>query len=462
MAILKLHKDDSSRTKRQIKGVDRHEAAGFIGAIVSYTGFGKTRGIALRTIERCKPESLIVAVPSINLKEDWEELLSKSDYKYEVVVVNTLIKNTYKCDLLIVDEIHRFAAKSFVHTFKVVKYNKLLGLTATFQRSDERELLLLKYMSIVDNVPLEEGLKNGWVQPFKLHRVPIQLTPDELVEYKVIQKRYDDLAKEFPGRNPLTQAEFYISYLDLNKWVIGKSGTVWFLKTLYRAMLIKYAKVFLMRDIRLTNTAEVRKFDNVRSIFTYSTYTEAISTIKRSIADDFMKPTKEHDYAKLSIVALKFYGEVRKRKALLYNAHNKIHEAKRLIEKHQDDYKFVLSQEIRFLTELNGHLPADSTAMYHSKISLKKRKGNFKRFIDGRTKIKTLLSAKQLLTGTDVPKLSTLIICSYDTSAITSIQTIGRAIRDYPGKRVNIYYMYVVNSQEEKWLNKIFKQWNNL
>jgi superfamily II DNA or RNA helicase len=72
-------KDESSWDKRQIKAIDNWYK-NKNGVITAYTGFGKTRGLAFRAIQRLInensiPESILVSVPSFKLKQDWEDLL---------------------------------------------------------------------------------------------------------------------------------------------------------------------------------------------------------------------------------------------------------------------------------------------------------------------------------------------------------------------------------------------------
>ena len=86
------------------------------------------------------------------------------------------------------DECHRYAAKTFIEMFKVVKYQFILGLTATFERLDERDKILAEYCPIIDTIPLSVCLENEWVSPYKEYLVLINV--DDLEKYEKINKEF--------------------------------------------------------------------------------------------------------------------------------------------------------------------------------------------------------------------------------------------------------------------------------
>ena len=85
------------------------------GAIVATTGFGKTRIAlmgALLLSQKFPGLRILVVVPTETLQKQWFQQLSTEglDLQSNVVIINTLIKNQYDCDLLILDEAHRYAS----------------------------------------------------------------------------------------------------------------------------------------------------------------------------------------------------------------------------------------------------------------------------------------------------------------------------------------------------------------
>ena len=164
-----------------------------VGSLECATGFGKTRvGInCIKTVLKHFPlYRVIVIVPTTVLKNQWYSIIDANGLSLscEVLVVNTVIKHNYQCDLLIMDECHRFSSESFVNIFKVVKYKFILGLTATFERLDGREKILAQYCPIIDTVTVQECLENGWVSPYKEYLVLVNV--DDLEEYEKINKEF--------------------------------------------------------------------------------------------------------------------------------------------------------------------------------------------------------------------------------------------------------------------------------
>lgn len=180
------------------------------------TGFGKTR-VALKIIkwlQSLHPEiTIIVVVPTTGLQEQWVEELDKfgcSREHVEVYVINSVIKNTHTCNLLILDECHRYASADFKKVFDMVTYNMILCLTATFERLDGKEKLIAKYAPVVDKVSIQECLANKWVSNYKEYVVVIE--PDDLDEY-------DKLTAEF-----MTHFEFFDYDFGTAMSMVGKNG----------------------------------------------------------------------------------------------------------------------------------------------------------------------------------------------------------------------------------------------
>lgn len=79
------------------------------GIIEAATGFGKTRiGLnCAKSILKVYPSyHIIVVVPTETLKNQWTSILDNNlmSLNSEVIVINTVVKNKYKCDLLILDD----------------------------------------------------------------------------------------------------------------------------------------------------------------------------------------------------------------------------------------------------------------------------------------------------------------------------------------------------------------------
>lgn len=192
------------------------------GTIVASTGFGKTRvGLnCIKTVLNKYPSmSVIVVVPTTALNEQWKNLLNCNSLSSNctVLTVNTAIKSTFKCDIIIIDEIHRVAADTLKHVFETVHYRYILGLTATFERLDGKHELLKKYCPVIDTITLMEAQFQGWISDYKEYQVILDVS--NISEYKEMDREF---TKHF---------EFF--NFDWNKVMscLGKNGFM------YRAQL---------------------------------------------------------------------------------------------------------------------------------------------------------------------------------------------------------------------------------
>ena len=163
------------------------------GCVEGCTGYGKTKiGLdAIETVRKRYPElSVIVVVPTDVLRNQWLEQLDKRGlgWNCKVEIINTASKTIDQCDLLILDEVHKFAADQFSHVFKTVKYKHILGLTATIERLDGKHELIKKYCPVVDTVTIEVAKANGWVSEFTEYQVIVSAEDIDI---------YRDYNKEF-------------------------------------------------------------------------------------------------------------------------------------------------------------------------------------------------------------------------------------------------------------------------
>ena len=163
------------------------------GCVEGCTGYGKTV-IGMNAIERVMTKypnlSVLVVVPTDVLKNQWSKLLDERGLSLncKVSIINTASKTLEKCDLLILDEIHKFAAEQFSEVFEIVQYKLILGLTATIERLDGKHELIKKYCPVVDTVTIEVAKANGWVADFTEYQVII--TADDIENYRQYNKEF--------------------------------------------------------------------------------------------------------------------------------------------------------------------------------------------------------------------------------------------------------------------------------
>lgn len=135
---------------------------------------------------------VLIAVPTEVLREQWNRELAKNQLFSisRVEIFNTIVKNSYEVDLFIIDEVHLACSDVNINMFKIVKYKYILGLTATLERLDGKDMLLYPYMSICDTVTLNDALENNWISNYRNYQVLLDV---DLTEYK----SYDSNFKRF-------------------------------------------------------------------------------------------------------------------------------------------------------------------------------------------------------------------------------------------------------------------------
>lgn len=165
------------------------------GTVVASTGFGKTRvGLnCIKTVLKKYPSMrIMVVVPTIALKEQWLGIIDSNGLSLscEVSVINSAIKSKHKCNVLVLDEIHRCAADTLKRVFETIDYKYILGLTATFERLDGKHELLKKYCPVIDEITLAEAQFQGWISDYKEYQVILDV--DDIAEYKEMNRRFTE------------------------------------------------------------------------------------------------------------------------------------------------------------------------------------------------------------------------------------------------------------------------------
>lgn len=164
----------------------------------------------------------------------------------EVLVINTAVKIKRAYDFIILDELHLYAAESFIAIFRQVTYKIILGLTATLERLDGKDVLLRKYAPVIASVGISEALKNHWVAPFKEYKILLEV--DDIAQYEEYNTEFYnhfaffkhdfDKAKACTGEKGYLGREAYLKeicsdesqYKNVRKEILGH--TFGFMKSL--------------------------------------------------------------------------------------------------------------------------------------------------------------------------------------------------------------------------------------
>ena len=179
----------------QLEALDKWRNAGMRGILVLPTAAGKTF-IALKAISLLKVQSLIV-VPTLDLIDQWKSRVMEclgveagavggGENTVRMVTVSTydsaylqagLLGNKFK--LIVFDEVHHLASPSYMQIGEMYIAPYRMGLTATYERSDERHALLPRLVGEpVYSVNVDE-LTGEYLAPYAYEKVYVELMPEE-------------------------------------------------------------------------------------------------------------------------------------------------------------------------------------------------------------------------------------------------------------------------------------------
>ena len=190
----------SDRTLKQKQDIDKWIKAGARGYFEWCTGSGKSylACLAIKLANERHPDKQInVVVPTTVLEEAWTDD-KKGHIKIHglknvnVFVINTYVKETHDCALLIIDEVHTATGAKSKHFNTVIdktKFNWILCLSATLEK-EHKEFLHKRNVRCISTLTADEAVKNGWLSPYKILCVPVELNDED-------RERYDKMHKEF-------------------------------------------------------------------------------------------------------------------------------------------------------------------------------------------------------------------------------------------------------------------------
>lgn len=144
----------------QVEALGKWRAAGRRGVIEAVTGSGKTEvGVAAVAEALAEDRQVLIIVPSRDLLRQWYERFASTEFRARVgrrgdgftdtfhrrdVLISTVHSSIDEASrdrpgsgaLIVADEVHRYGAESFAKALSAA-FELRLGLTATFERSDD-------------------------------------------------------------------------------------------------------------------------------------------------------------------------------------------------------------------------------------------------------------------------------------------------------------------------------------
>lgn len=195
----------------QVAAISEWESHNHRGIVSVVTGGGKTV-FALSCIDRLKPETSLIIVPTTALLEQWwEEATSYFDLALDdvhivagngrlkagtinIAVLNTaakLVKKTASTrPFLIIDECHK-AASDLFRAVLTLPSIATLGLSATPKRQYDDgldEVLIPALGPVIFNYDYRDALRDKVIVPFELRNVIFELEEDRQAEYDKLTK----------------------------------------------------------------------------------------------------------------------------------------------------------------------------------------------------------------------------------------------------------------------------------
>jgi superfamily II DNA or RNA helicase len=196
----------------QAEALAAWEASGCRGIVGAVTGGGKTV-FALACIERRKPETALIVVPTVALLDQWWEetaahfgwalddvniLSSRGRLRRGTVnigVLNTAAKLAAGSRIgeimLVVDECHKAASPTFRAVLDVPAA-ATLGLSATPERPYDdglAEVLVPALGAVIYQYTYAEALRDGVIVPFELRNLVFELEPERAEEYERLTRK---------------------------------------------------------------------------------------------------------------------------------------------------------------------------------------------------------------------------------------------------------------------------------
>lgn len=431
------------------------------GIITAVTGFGKTYILimAIKYMNQAHPDrDTIVVVPTTKLLQDWIGYVNSDKVKVpghieihnltnvRVFVVNTFVKyKDWKCDLLGLDECHHYAnedSQFFSTILEITKCRFLLAMSATLSRKQEE--FFLKYnIPVVDNIDEVEAQRNGYIAPSIIYNLGIPLSDadkefnDEINEkFKFYFSRFNhefDLVKACNGRKGIP-----ISVRLKDGKNLGKRTPEEWIKELARvnhydgSPTHPYSPELIARNAAQCMNIIGKRRDKWQNF--PSKLDVAVKILNRF-------PLKTICFSETSAFADKLtakLGDI----AVSYHTN--------LLTVGIKDGKVV---EIG-----NKHEKEDLKAMGYVILgTAKRKKAALDAFIDPLNKVRVLSTVKALDEGVDIPSIECALQLAYTSTARQNVQRNGRAGRiDYENldKKALIINLYMMGTQEEKWLKE--------
>lgn len=362
------------------------------GSVIAGTGFGKTRVMVnaiLSKLDKNRSSKALVLVPFDHLKDrfrdEFDKIIGK---KTSAIVCEEMVQ--FECyasigklkasdyEIIVCDEVHLGLTDKCIILYEEAKNAKVPMAFCTATRPEDivYHNRMVQYAPVVYEITLDECVKQGFVAPYHITCIGVELSDEEKKKYKTVNANFGYWKGQLGGFNAFDQARLVLA----NK-----------------------------------------------------------------------RAYQKHDIE----AALGFYRAIRQRKKIVDHAENKIPAAE-AFTRANPGRSLVFGGDNDFTDMLSDYIAG--SVVYHSKKTKKQKEAALESFKTGESNI--LCSTKALNQGLDIPDATIGIICGLTSKALTMIQRVGRLVRidpKNPKKTGKVVIMYVVNSQEQKWLENALR-----
>ena len=332
---------------------------------------GKTRAgiLAITKFFNKNPEKqVVVVVPTEVLQKQWIRLLSDNGFVFNVnvLVINTAASHKFVCDLLVLDECHRFSSDLFINVFKMCNAKMILGLTATFERLDGKHEIMSKYAPVVDTITVKEATANGWLSEYKEYKVMIEV--DDI-------NRYEQYHQEFLNHFAFFNFDFNLSMTCITG--IKKANRI------------------------IESSASVRK--------RYAAYLLGNNVSNTQLFENTIKEVSAHAFA--------WQRALKARKDFVMSHPKKVEITKLILEHRKNSKAILFTSSIKQSEEFKGIYTV------HSGKTKKKNGLSLEEFSNLNTGV--IASSKMLTEGLDVKGLNLAVILHNTSSKTERVQKLG-------------------------------------
>ncbi len=455
-----------------------------LGVFEACTGFGKTYVAILLILKLNKniPDApIIVVVPKINLKDDWERPktghIDKHNLKnVSVFVINTYINSKWKCKFLIVDEVHHILSEEALEFKKVLyitHFDYFLGLSATLNHK-EKQYLFRTGISIIDTVTVEEGEREGYISKSHVYNLSVKLDEKEVENMEKLDKiinynfaRFENNfslvfacsgPKDKPTSAEIKNKKHYATCGEFRGMLAKKMGWdntenhIWSPTNIQKSAImyvrsIKARKEILYRGDNKLNTVVnlLNKFKDKKTIVFWQT-TEMANKLEEVLG-------KNRCRAYYSDMTSEYYvGDTLVAKAEKVKGKNK--KVKTLYKLIDDDNHYFTYEEIR------KKFPKGKR-----RSGAKIQKEALEVFKSKHNNVNVFSVVRAVDEGLDDHDVDFVLLGAYFASKRQDIQRRGRGGRINPNnldKKTLVVNLYYMDTQESKWLTKKQKGTKNI